>query len=154
MTAYLLMITPEGAGTQGLGQAAIRVETSPVPRITEITITATAATGLSAAALPAVDLEGVIRALTAGAPVAEKPAADEPAPGAPARKTARQATRKARKSATPARKTDRPYRQMPEAAELRSVFEDIGSVTGVAAHYNVPRYTAQGWISRLRRSAG
>jgi hypothetical protein len=29
----------------------------------------------------------------------------------------------------------------------------VGTVAGVAAHYDVPRYTAQGWVGRLRATA-
>jgi hypothetical protein len=33
---------------------------------------------------------------------------------------------------------------------LATVFEQVGTITAVAEHYQVPRYTAQGWIGRLR----
>lgn len=46
----------------------------------------------------------------------------------------------------------RAYRRMPDADELRAAFDRIGTVTGLAKHYGVPRHTAQGWMARLRRS--
>jgi transposase-like protein len=41
------------------------------------------------------------------------------------------------------------YRRSP--ADLEAVYQQAGSVTAVADHYNVPRHTAQGWIRTLRR---
>ncbi|WP_131817321.1 hypothetical protein [Nocardia salmonicida] len=47
----------------------------------------------------------------------------------------------------------RPYRRMPDVDELRSLYEDLGTVTALAKHYGVPRHTAQGWMGRLRKQA-
>jgi hypothetical protein len=44
----------------------------------------------------------------------------------------------------------RVYRRSP--ADLATVYEQVGSVTGVADHYGVPRHTAQGWLRTLRRN--
>lgn len=46
----------------------------------------------------------------------------------------------------------RAYRRMPDPGELEAAYTRIGSITGVAAEYGVPRHTAQGWFGRLRRS--
>jgi len=46
----------------------------------------------------------------------------------------------------------RAYRKMPD--DLSETFASSGSVAAVAAHYGVPRHTAQGWIGRLRRAEG
>jgi hypothetical protein len=43
---------------------------------------------------------------------------------------------------------------MPDAEEVRAVYEAAGTVTGVAEHYGVPRHTAKGWIGRLRKLNG
>ncbi|MFD7169142.1 hypothetical protein [Streptomyces violascens] len=48
-------------------------------------------------------------------------------------------------------KTERPYRKMPDADEVKAVFLEASSVGKVAQHYGVPRYTAQAWVDRLRR---
>lgn len=48
-------------------------------------------------------------------------------------------------------KSDRVYRRMPDPAELKDVFLQNRTITGVAQHYGVPTHTAQGWITRLRR---
>lgn len=45
----------------------------------------------------------------------------------------------------------RPYRRMPDAEEVKKVFLDTKSVGKLAQHYDVPRYTAQAWVDRLRR---
>ncbi|HEV2640006.1 MAG TPA: hypothetical protein VGX23_33035 [Actinocrinis sp.] len=46
--------------------------------------------------------------------------------------------------------SERPYRKMP--ADVKSVFEQTHSVGELARHFKVPRYTAQAWVDRLRRS--
>jgi hypothetical protein len=43
----------------------------------------------------------------------------------------------------------RAYRKLPD--DVADVFRQLNSVTAVAAHYGVPRHTAQGWIGRLRK---
>lgn len=48
----------------------------------------------------------------------------------------------------------RMYRKMPDPHELRENLQRIGTVTGLANHYGVPRHTAQGWASRLRKLNG
>lgn len=45
----------------------------------------------------------------------------------------------------------RAYRRMPAVDEVRAAYERIGSVTGLAQHFNVPRHTAQGWMTRVRK---
>jgi hypothetical protein len=91
-------------------------------------------------------------------------AAAQPAPAvkAPARKAATKKATPVRKAApatkaTPVRKAaparkaaakGRVYRRTPD--DLAAVFEQMGSVAAVADHYQVPRYTAQGWVGRLR----
>jgi hypothetical protein len=80
----------------------------------------------------------------------------EPRSTARARKTLTQKT--TAKRAGPAAKTPtravttraRAYRKMPD--DLSEMFARSGSVAAVAAHYGVPRHTAQGWIGRLRRA--
>lgn len=61
-------------------------------------------------------------------------------------KRARRATTTATSSTS-----GRVYRRTPD--DLAAVFERVGTVAGIAAHYQVPRYTAQGWVSRLRAAA-
>lgn len=49
-------------------------------------------------------------------------------------------------------KPDRPYRKMPDAELVASEFRRTGSVGQLARHFDVPRYTAQAWVDRLRRT--
>lgn len=68
-------------------------------------------------------------------------ASASPTPASPSR------SRSASTSATQARA----YRRVPE--DLLDRFEEIGTVTALAAHYGVPRHTAQGWINRMRQQS-
>jgi hypothetical protein len=45
----------------------------------------------------------------------------------------------------------RAYRRMPPADEVIDIYQHTGTIIGVAAHYGVPRHTAQGWARQLRR---
>ncbi|GAA1768071.1 hypothetical protein [Luedemannella helvata] len=45
----------------------------------------------------------------------------------------------------------RMYRKMPAIDDVVSAYRQVGSVNGLAEHFNVPRHTAQGWIGRLRQ---
>jgi hypothetical protein len=57
----------------------------------------------------------------------------------------------ARRTQAPARQQARPYRRMPPADEVMAAYNQIGSVSGLAEHFNVPGHTAQGWARQLRR---
>jgi hypothetical protein len=61
-------------------------------------------------------------------------------------------TRSARQSAVaPAESEGRAYRRMPAAEEVLAAYRQVGSVSGLADHFGVPRYTVQGWARQLRR---
>ncbi|MDH6465736.1 hypothetical protein M2302_005938 [Micromonospora sp. A200] len=70
------------------------------------------------------------------------------ATGAKATTTAATATKRTAKGGSSGGE-GRVYRRSP--ADLEAVYQQAGSVTAVADHYNVPRHTAQGWIRTLRR---
>jgi len=55
---------------------------------------------------------------------------------------------RAKAAAAPPAPSGRVYRRTPD--DLAEVFEQVETVAGVAEHYEVPRYTAQGWVNRLR----
>ncbi|TQN28391.1 hypothetical protein FHX37_3728 [Haloactinospora alba] len=46
----------------------------------------------------------------------------------------------------------RPYRRMPAKEDVKARFLETRSVGKLARHYDVPRYTAQAWVDRLRRN--
>jgi hypothetical protein len=162
MARYTVVIRPEGEGDDARGAATVVVETGPqAPRIVEMTIRASSADGVSMVAFPSIDLEGVVRALSAGVRAAEPAAAPNPTPTpdpapSPALDTVDQHENADTSQAPPEpkRRSDRPYRQMPAAEELKAVYERVGTVTAVAAHYGVPRHTASGWMTRLRKMIG
>ncbi|MCW3844918.1 hypothetical protein ONA70_33095 [Micromonospora yasonensis] len=70
------------------------------------------------------------------------------AAGSKATRTAGKATKRTSEGAASGGE-GRVYRRSP--ADLEAVYQQAGSVTAVADHYNVPRHTAQGWIRTLRR---
>ena len=81
------------------------------------------------------------------APVAEprrRARTAKQAPAAPAKKQTASRTK------VPAA-SGRVYRRTPD--DLAEVFEQVETVAGIAEHYEVPRYTAQGWVNRLRATA-
>jgi len=82
-------------------------------------------------------------AQSAGAPSAGAPSSGAPSSGAPSA-----AGRPAKAGAAV---KERPYRRMPDLEEVREVIERTRSVGKLAQHFNVPRYTAQAWVDRLRR---
>ena len=40
---------------------------------------------------------------------------------------------------------------MPDADEVMAAYAQVGTVSGLADFYGVPRHTVQGWARRLRR---
>jgi transposase-like protein len=40
---------------------------------------------------------------------------------------------------------------MPPAEEVMAAYQRIGSVSGLADHFDVPRHTVQGWARQLRK---
>lgn len=40
---------------------------------------------------------------------------------------------------------------MPPAEEVMAAYRQVGSVSGLADHFGVPRYTVQGWARQLRK---
>ena len=98
---------------------------------------------------------------------AARPRTAKAAPVAEPRRQARTAAKTAKTTAAPAKKqtaartrtkapaaptpSGRVYRRTPD--DLAEVFEQVETVAGIAEHYGVPRYTAQGWVNRLRDTA-
>jgi hypothetical protein len=171
MSSYTITITPDDTTR---ASTTLRVDVSDnAARITELLVQAGAAAGLSRRQLPAFDLDLLLQAITPGAtapiPASVRPAevpveaaevaeASEDRPrrgrGGRRRGTAKppepKATRGGAKAARNGRSKsgERAYRRAPD--DLVEVFGQLGGVTAVAKHYDVPRYTAQSWIRRLR----
>jgi len=165
MSGYTVTITP--SGDQSGPQTTVQVDTtSGSARVTELTVRA-GGNGLSPQELPAIDLALLIAALAPGsapAITATPAAAAEPA-AAPAR-TRQPRGRRARKAAeAPAKatrgrrrasaaaeapKAGRAYRRMPAQDDVVAAWNQSQSASALAAHFDVPRHTAQGWLRRLR----
>ena len=47
---------------------------------------------------------------------------------------------------------ERAYRRMPPAEDVMAAYQQIGSISGLAEHFNVPRHTVQGWARQLRKN--
>jgi hypothetical protein len=62
-----------------------------------------------------------------------------------------QRVRAARQAAPPVESPERVYRRMPPAEEVMAAYQQVGSVSGLADHFNVPGYTVQGWARQLRK---
>jgi hypothetical protein len=54
-------------------------------------------------------------------------------------------------AAAPVESRERVYRRMPPAEEVMAAYQQVGSVSGLADHFNVPRHTVQGWARQLRK---
>jgi hypothetical protein len=131
-----------GAARPARGRAATAAsaDETPAPRRS-----ARGAATSTARTAPAKTVAKAARAKTAAAPAGKRAAA--PAgkrAAAPAKKQAPAKRTRAADTTAPGRV----YRRTPD--DLAAVFEQVETVAGVAAHYQVPRHTAQGWVSRLR----
>jgi transposase len=40
---------------------------------------------------------------------------------------------------------------MPPADEVLGAYRQVGTISGLAEHFNVPAHTIQGWARRLRK---
>jgi hypothetical protein len=45
---------------------------------------------------------------------------------------------------------ERSYRRMPAAEEVMDAYREVGTVSGLAEHFDVPVYTVHSWARRLR----
>ena len=45
---------------------------------------------------------------------------------------------------------ERSYRRMPAAEEVMDAYRQVGTVSGLAEHFDVPVYTVHSWARRLR----
>jgi hypothetical protein len=97
----------------------------------------------------------------ATAPEAEAAAVAEPSRDTRPRRRARGSDqpRRGSRAVTPGRgrsavtsgSGERAYRRMPDADAVLAAYKEVGSVSGLADYFDVPRHTVQGWARRLRR---
>ncbi|WP_405161487.1 hypothetical protein OG203_34870 [Nocardia sp. NBC_01499] len=177
MGKYTITITPEASdGTGSAGQPSLTLhidaDTSE-PRVTGVAVHSNAPEGLTATNFPHIDLTAIARALATRTTSAATESqltlfASRPDTASIARKSTTDSARKplprtddrkpkdtdsvaVESSGSINESNERAYRRMPDPHEVREKFRSIGTVTGLAKHYNVPRHTAQGWVGRLRK---
>lgn len=161
MSRYVITVTPDtGSDDTRHAYTTVRVDTSTgQTRITELTVRAGDRGGLAPGDLPVLDLDLLVRALTG--PAGGRALAEEAAPARATRRrggraaagtakvAAKVAAKKARKAGE--RHTGRrAYRRMPEPEDVLAAYQRVGTITGLANHFDVPRHTATGWARRLR----
>jgi hypothetical protein len=66
----------------------------------------------------------------------------------PARRTKKVAAPKTR--STKRLKAERPYRRMPDPDAIMKAYRKVGTVSGLADRFEVPRHTVNHWARRLR----
>jgi hypothetical protein len=167
MSGYTVTITP--SGDRSGRQTTVLVDTtSGAARVTELTVRA-GGNGLSAQELPAIDLALLVAALAPGStPAITAVPAATPAPAASTARTRQPRGRRAARKAAPAPvkatrgrrraaaaaaeapKAGRAYRRMPAQDDVVAAWNETQSASALAAHFDVPRHTAQGWLRRLR----
>lgn len=148
------------------GEIAITIDTDPAPRVLRVSFASTGSNGLIADESQFVSLNELVTAVYSAvislsgeeslgmprhSPVISRPAesvlltpVQNSIEGSPQNGTNRVAIN----SEDP---PVRAYRRMPDAAEVLNTYEAVGTISALAREYGVPRHTAQGWMSRLRR---
>ncbi|MDG4800861.1 hypothetical protein [Micromonospora sp. WMMD980] len=175
MSQYIITIVPvEDDGEEITGpvaQTVVRLDTGDGhPVVRELTVRAPQSAGLTGE-LPYVDFDALLRAFV---PPQDRERGRNTGPGdrpeqgvgpvpaatavTPAAVPPPAPPRPARRPVEPERlsrlKSGRAYRRAPDPADLEAVYEQVGTISRVAEHFDVPVHTAQGWISRLRRKHG
>lgn len=165
MSKYTVLIMPTMRTEHTGERCSLRIEVDlrePHAKITGVSITTDHPDGITKENYPEIDIAGISNAL------AEK--FSTPRPSEPVRMASTSTHSGPRKAAgtTPndrngsgepnepakqptADKPGRAYRKMPNPKELSEKLNDLGTVTALAVHYDVPRHTAQGWVGRLRK---
>jgi hypothetical protein len=169
MSRFTVTIESDRADT---GTMVIHLDTtSDTPRVLEITMAAAAGGSLSALSIPQLALDRLVSAFAVDPPSTPAPSpasvtaeeAETTPTAAPVETSAKAKApagkpttvkpgkaRRPAKAAAPA-DTGRQYRRMPDASELVGAYHEATSVTELAAQYEVPRHTMNGWLARLRR---
>ncbi len=90
-------------------------------------------------------------------PIITRPAVAKPAASTPRRQRATAATtaavrnRKRKAAAKPmSSSTGREYRRMPDPDDVMAAYAEVGTVSGLAEHFDVPQHTVTHWARRLR----
>jgi hypothetical protein len=95
------------------------------------------------------------------APEPEQPTDTAAAPRTPRRRAAKVAAAKTTSASKGRRRTrgvespqksngERAYRRMPDPDEIMNAYTEVGTVSGLAEYFGVPKYTVNHWARRLR----
>ena len=122
----------------GQVNATVHYQQDGTPQLRELNIQLPGESDIPFEAVRNVNFETFVRSLSGGGVLSEP----SPQKGLPERTA---------KTESPAEESRRPYRRMPDADEVKKVFLRTESVGKLAIHFEVPRYTAQAWVDRLRR---
>lgn len=104
--------------------------------------TASASNGTATAPAPAAPQPTRRRRRTTSTSAA--PAASKATSGGRGRK------RKGQNKSTASTGGERAYRRMPDPDEVLNAYQQVGTVSGLADHFDVPKHTVHNWARRLR----
>ncbi|QIS22162.1 hypothetical protein [Nocardia terpenica] len=177
MSKYTVVIVrgEQHGGVDRCPRLTMYIDTSaPNPRVTGVSVSSGGADGLTAGNLPDIDLPTIVEALISRVSASNMHSQLKLFEGSvdnsdETKKAARSSSERAEpdagsvagvRAATPSLlespgsegpSAGRAYRKMPDPDELRENLRKIGTVTGLAKYYQVPRHTAQGWVGRLKK---
>lgn len=138
------------------GRKATPAKTTPAKTTTRATVkTAKTSTKAATKATTKATTKSATKATKAAAKATGGAAARKATGTGPAGAKNATAAKNATVAKTPGKKTTsesgRPYRRMPEPSEVLAAYGQIGTITGVADAFGVPRHTAASWARRLRQ---
>jgi hypothetical protein len=135
-TVKIVAESPDGDKMPATITARVRINQNLEAQVVELSVMAPEGGALPTNAARSIDFDMLARSLSSA--VAATVLSGTPAG------TEEQPARRA--------KPDRPYRRMPDPELVAAELRRTGSVGQLARHFDVPRYTAQAWVDRLRRN--
>ena len=135
-TVKIVAESPDGDKMPATITARVRINQNLEAQVVELSVMAPEGGALPTNAARSIDFDMLARSLSSAVAATVL--------NAPASETEDQPVRRA--------KPDRPYRRMPDPELVAAELRRTGSVGQLARHFDVPRYTAQAWVDRLRRN--
>ncbi len=135
-TVKIVAESPDGDKMPATITARVRINQNLEAQVVELSVMAPEGGALPTNAARSIDFDMLARSLSSAV-------AATVLSGTPAETEDRPARRA---------KPDRPYRRMPDPELVAAELRRTGSVGQLARHFDVPRYTAQAWVDRLRRN--
>lgn len=135
-TVKIVAESPDGDKMPATITARVRINQNLEAQVVELSVMAPEGGALPTNAARSIDFDMLARSLSSA--VAATVLSGTPA------ETEDQPARRA--------KPERPYRRMPDPELVAAELRRTGSVGQLARHFDVPRYTAQAWVDRLRRN--